>query len=1103
MLTNDPLWFKDAIIYELHVKSFFDSNDDGYGDFKGLLEKLDYIKDLGVNCLWILPFYPSPLLDDGYDIADYRGINPLYGKSRDVQAFIRKAHDLGIRVITELVVNHTSDQHPWFQAARHAPAGSAKRDFYVWSDTNTKYSKARIIFTDTEESNWTWDPVAKAYYWHRFFSHQPDLNYENPQVRKAILRTMRYWLDMGVDGLRLDAVPYLCEQEGTNCENLPGTHAILKEWRKVVDENYADKIFLAEANQWPADVCEYFGDGDECHMAYHFPVMPRLFMALNQEDRLPVVDILRQTPNIPENCQWAIFLRNHDELTLEMVTDEERDYMFKAYAADARMKLNVGIRRRLAPLINHNRRAMELLNSLLFSLPGSPIIYYGDEIGMGDNVFMGDRDGVRTPMQWSGDRNGGFSKADFARLYSPPIMDPVFGYQAINVEAQLRDSSSLLVWMKRIIGVRKSSRVFGWGSTELLHPQNRKVLAFTRTYKDETVLVVANLSRYCQPVGLDLSRYEGVIPVEMFGQIEFPRIGAELYPLSLGPHSFYWFRFDKEHLPIAAPSGEISQDVHAGSIDHKVLELEKNPSELFDGATLRRLSKDILPPFLQRFAAGEKIKSVSVRDWACLRNNDLMVVALAKFENGQEQLFVLPLCFMPAGAQVNLDHVLARVRSLASGDTLLCDFSQDEKFFHDIVKRVLKGGKVETGRGQIRFVSTGAVALGSGYKNVDVKLMEGEYTNNIFEIGGKFVLKFYRNPKVGLNPDAQIGVFLTVHPYFRYSPKVAGYIEYTTEDGIYTIATLQERIDNQGTCWDYTVDTLRRFYELSQTHMHLMDKLRHGYDPWKLYIDSPPTRDINDLYGIYHTEATLMGKRVAQMHLALGGRNKNPEFAPEPMTKNDVMLLLEQAQGSVDNAKQALAEFVASSVPAGLLPVEDAFSVLMTYGKKIKSMFKAFEKYEPDFDKIRIHGGLNLAKILCSRGDFYIFDFEGLPYIDIKNNEKDCALWDVARMLRSFSYAAFGAFYTFVQNSGRDVDAVLPWAKLWQKWISIAFLQGYIQTAEGALFLPADRDAFFRILDILIIDLACRQIARESKRQPEWLATSLMSTFAYFEQNFA
>jgi maltose alpha-D-glucosyltransferase/alpha-amylase len=538
-------WYQEAVIYELPVKSFHDSNNDGIGDFPGLIDKLEYIESLGVTCLWLLPFFPSPLRDDGYDISDYCQVHPSYGTLDDFKRFLDAAHGRGLRVVIELVLNHTSEQHAWFQRARHAPAGSVERDFYVWSDTDTKYRDARIIFTDAERSNWTWDTAAQAYYWHRFFHHQPDLNFDNPAVLQEILRVVDFWFGLGVDGFRLDAVPYLVEREGTSCENLPGTHAVLKAIRSHLNDRWPHGMLLAEANQTPADLCAYFGDGDECHMAYHFPLMPRVFMGLHVEDRQPIVDAMRTTPHIPASCQWALFLRNHDELTLEMVNDDERDYMHLAYSADPQMRIHLGIRRRLAPLLDNNRRRIELLNSLLFSFPGTPIVYYGDEIGMGDNTYLGDRNAVRTPMQWTSDRNARFSRADPARLYSPIIMDPIYGYQAVNVEAQERDGSSLLQWMRNMIGLRKLFPAFGLGNLAFIEPVNRKVLAYLRRDDRDTILCVANLSRAVQPVELDLSAFAGFTPVEMIGYTDFPVIGHAPYFLTLGPYGFYWFELQR------------------------------------------------------------------------------------------------------------------------------------------------------------------------------------------------------------------------------------------------------------------------------------------------------------------------------------------------------------------------------------------------------------------------------------------------------------------------------------------------------------------------------------------------------------------------------
>ncbi|HEY5059364.1 MAG TPA: maltose alpha-D-glucosyltransferase [Gaiellaceae bacterium] len=537
---RDPLWFKRAVFYEIHLRGFFDGNDDGSGDFRGLTEKLDYLQWLGIDCIWLLPMYASPFRDGGYDIADFYSVDPDYGTIDDVRALLEAAHRRGIRVIADLVMNHTSSDHAWFQESRSSP-DSPKRDWYVWSDEDTRYSDARIIFIDTETSNWTWDPVAGAYYWHRFFAHQPDLNYDNPEVQEAMLEVLRFWLDLGLDGFRLDAVPYLYEREGTNCENLPETHAFLARVRAEVDASFPDRVLLAEANQWPADVVEYFGNGNECHMAFHFPIMPRMFMALRREDATPIIEVLRNTPPIPDNCQWGLFLRNHDELTLEMVTDEERDYMYSEYAKDPRMKLNLGIRRRLAPLLDYGRREIELMTAILFSLHGSPILYYGDEIGMGDNVYLGDRDGVRTPMHWTADRNAGFSRADFAQLYLPPLMDPVSGFQAVNVEAQLRTPTSLLLWMRRFIALRKEHPGFGLGTYEPIVTGNPRIFAHIRRYEEDVILCVHNLSRAAQAVELDLSAFEGLVPVEMLGRSSFPPIGTLPYLLTLGSRGFFWF----------------------------------------------------------------------------------------------------------------------------------------------------------------------------------------------------------------------------------------------------------------------------------------------------------------------------------------------------------------------------------------------------------------------------------------------------------------------------------------------------------------------------------------------------------------------------------
>src|SRR5215472_3616683 len=714
--TADPLWYKDAIIYQLHVKAFFDADDDGIGDFQGLCRKLDYLRDLGVTALWLLPFYPSPLRDDGYDIADYKIVNSSYGRMADFRTFVREAHRRNLRVITELIINHTSDQHPWFQRARLAKRGSPFRDFYVWSDTDQTFPETRIIFVDTEKSNWTWDPVAQAYYWHRFYSHQPDLNFDNPRVLRAVFDVMRFWLDLGVDGMRLDAVPYLIEREGTINENLPETHEVLKRLRLELDTHYTGRMLLAEANQWPEDVLQYFGAGDECHMAFHFPLMPRIYMAVSTEDRHPITDIMRQTPDIPETCQWAVFLRNHDELTLEMVTDRERDYLWNHYATDRHARINLGIRRRLAPLMDNDRRKIELLKALLISMPGTPVLYYGDEIGMGDNIFLRDRDGVRTPMQWSFDRNGGFSRADPARLYLPPIMDPVYGFEAVNVEAQSRSPSSLLNWIKRLIAARRSRRAFGRGSLCFLYPSNRKVIAYVRAYGDEIVLCVANLSRSPQAVELDLSEWRGRQPVELLRRSAFPPIGELPYLLTLQGYSFFWFEL--------SPTATEAASLRAAPPEFLTLVMPHGWPDLFRQHNLPQLEGDVVPAFLPRQrwfgAKDQKVKATSVlargemsrslEDGQGVESFMASVVE-TQLPRGERQRYFLPLATIWSSAETEARQTLfpvtlAELRQFRREGALIDALSQDG-FALALMDAIRQGTTVRLeGAGEIRCRKT-------------------------------------------------------------------------------------------------------------------------------------------------------------------------------------------------------------------------------------------------------------------------------------------------------------------------------------------------------------------------------------------------------------
>src|ERR1043166_614366 len=813
----DDLWYKDAIIYQLHVKAFADSNNDGIGDFAGLTEKLDYLQDLGVTTLWLLPFYPSPGRDDGYDIADYGTVNPDFGTLKDFRRFIVEAKRRNLRVITELVINHTSDQHDWFKRARRSDPKSSARNWYVWSDTDQKYQGTRIIFTDTEKSNWPWDPEAGQFYWHRFFSHQPDLNFDNPRVVSALVQVMKRWLDTGVDGFRLDAIPYLCERDGTNNENLPETHAIIKRLRSELDAYAKGKVLLAEANQWPEDVQEYFGRGDECHMAYHFPLMPRIYMAIAQEDRFPITDILRQTPDIPNSCQWALFLRNHDELTLEMVTDVERDYLWSTYANDPRARINVGIRRRLAPLMDNDRRKIELMNSLLMSFPGTPILYYGDEIGMGDNIYLGDRNGVRTPMQWNADRNAGFSRADPARLYAPTIMDPVWGYEAVNAEAQQGDPSSLLNWMRNMIALRKLFSVFGRGSMKFFDPANRKVLAYMRQFQDQRVLCVANLSRFAQPVDLDLSEAEGAIPVEMLGYVEFPPIERQPYRLTLAPYSFLWLELQQRAQPT-----EVSMDF----VEQVPLNATAGWESILSGASSQRLETINFVNYLpqQRWFAGKsrQIKSTRILDWTTLRSSRSVLILLeVLFDTGRSDVYLLPLAMSFAEAAEDLQRtspnaVVAAVVS-GKGSGLLHDAVLDDNTCLELLSFIENGEQLQGRHGRIRGTSGRSFRdiLGPASTLLPVRRGSAEQSNTSILYGDRFILKVLRRQEPGLNPDAEIGQYLTDKVHFDRVPPFAGLIEYEprADAAPSTMAMLQGLVANEGDGWKWTTEEVERYLE--------------------------------------------------------------------------------------------------------------------------------------------------------------------------------------------------------------------------------------------------------------------------------------------------
>src|SRR5579872_2123330 len=994
---RDPLWFKDAIIYELHVRAFYDSNNDGIGDFPGLTQKLDYLRDLGVTCLWLLPFFPSPQRDDGYDISDYTDVHPDYGTLDDFRSFLNAAHERDLQVMIELVINHTSDQHPWFQTARAAPPGSVERDFYVWNDTDKKYAGVRIIFTDTEKSNWAWDPVAKAYYWHRFFSHQPDLNFDNPKVLEEVQKIMRFWLDMGVDALRLDAIPYLVARDGTNCENLPETHAIVKQIRREMDDLYAGRMILAEANQWPTDVRAYFGDGDECHMAFHFPLMPRIFMALRLEDRLPITDIIGQTPEIPESCQWGLFLRNHDELTLEMVTDEERDYMYLAYSADPRMRVNVGIRRRLAPLMDNNPRRIELLNSLLLSFPGTPILYYGDEIGMGDNIYLGDRNGVRTPMQWTSDRNAGFSRCDPAKLYSPVIMDPVWGYEALNVEAQQNDPSSLLNWMRNMIALRKLFQVFGRGTLHFLDPSNRKILAYVRHYDGETVLCVANLSRFAQPVQLDLTGMEGMIPVEMLGYVEFPTITRQPYALTLGPYGFLWLEIQ--------PSINTAADIPEEQEQSFFVEHERDWQPVLTGEGVRKLEA-LLPAWLQRQRwFGSKSRTISrarVADSVLIDDQCTALLWVdVEYVEGKAETWMAPLAItLGEGAEKlreSAPHQVVANAGSAMRSGVIHEGLLRPSAAASLLEILSKGEEVRTRSGVLRGMPGSLLPGLRGVQTLSTRISGAEQSNTSVIFGDRLIMKTFRRQQNGPNPDVEIGRFLSEQAKFHNIPPYGGAIEYQRGgDEPATLTLLQGLVQNEGDGWQWTLDELDRYYEsTASARLGPAQPTQRGTIP-------PEAREHA---GIYLEAAGMLGRRTGELHCALAS-GQDAAFAPVTPTVSDLGTMRDQL------AAHAALAFDALKSNLSVLPddtVETAALVLSRRGALLNK-FRRLTELPVAGQWTRIHGDYHLGQVLRSKGDFVIIDFEGEPARPLaEGRSKHPPLKDVAGMLRSFSYAAFAA----------------------------------------------------------------------------------------------
>ena len=1081
----EALWYKDAIIYELHVKTFADSNNDGIGDFRGLTSRLGYLESLGVTAIWILPFYPSPLRDDGYDIADYMSVNPDYGTIEDFREFLDEAHKRGLKVITELVVNHTSDQHEWFKKARKAPIGSPERDYYVWSDDPNKYSETRIIFQDFEASNWTWDPVAGQYYWHRFFHHQPDLNFENPAVHKTLLDVLDFWLGMGVDGLRLDAVPYLYEEEGTNCENLPKTFEFLQKLRVYVDTNYPNRMLLAEANQWPEDSAAYLGKGDMCHMNFHFPLMPRMYMAVAMEDRFPLIDILAQTPEIPEACQWASFLRNHDELTLEMVTDEERDYMRRVYANDQKARINLGIRRRLAPLMSNDRRRIELMNIMLLSLPGTPVLYYGDEIGMGDNYYLGDRDGVRTPMQWNADRNAGFSRANPQRLLLPVIIDPEYHYEAVNVEVQESNMNSLLWWMRHTISTARRYKAFSRGTIEFLQISNPKVLMFIRSYEEETILTVINLSRNAQAVVVDLSKYEGCVPEEVFSMNRFPKVRKAPYMVALGPYGYFWLKLVREESAVG------DNDKY----DKVAIRAEGWP-ELFRGRNLEKLEIGLFPAYYKasRWFGGKARNVIRVRllDTVPVKGLDdtAFIITEVHYPSGENEKYQLPLTFVPIEKADRDDeafrkHVVARIE-LGGRDGFLCDASNDEAFRGELLALILRegvwhgdGGRISAETGQ----RIDTYHRGQEGAALPSSLLGNEQSNTSLKYGDSLCLKLYRKIDTGTAPEIEMCRKLTDQTSFRNLPFYLGSLDYSrSHRERYSIGILQNFVPNEGDGWQLSLDNVLRYYEdvLTRSARGIEAPVLPALSGTALPL--PPI--IHELVGEFYLEMIeKLAERTAGMHTALASLENDSDFAPEPFTtlyqRSIYQAMTEQVKRNMIFLKETLHTLPKESRELGHL--------LLQREKDILHQFEPVRREKIETVKIRIHGDYHLGQVLYTGNDFVILDFEGEPARSLSERKiKRSVYRDLSGMLRSFDYAAFNVLLNHPTIRPEDRKVLQPWAELWSFHVGQHFIDAYTEKTQGGGLIPKEGRQRELLMRAYLMNKAVYELNYELNNRPDW-----------------
>ncbi len=1091
-------WYKDAIIYELHIKAFMDSDADGIGDFTGLLNRLDYLEDLGVTVIWLLPFYPSPLKDDGYDIADYYSINSSYGEIKDFKKFINAAHKRNIRVITELVMNHTSDQHPWFKRARKSPKGSVERDYYVWTDDPKTYNGVRIIFQDYEKSNWAWDPIAKQYYWHRFFHHQPDLNYDNPKVQQEIFKIIDYWLKLGVDGFRLDAVPYLYQREGTNCENLPETHAFLKKLRRHVDENFTGKLLLAEANMWPEDSAAYFGGGDECHMNYHFPIMPRMFMAMRMEDRYPITDIFDQTPDIPDTCQWAIFLRNHDELTLEMVTDEERDYMYKVYAQNPKAKINLGIRQRLAPLLENNRRKIELMNYLLFSLPGTPVIYYGDEIGMGDNFYLGDRDGVRTPMQWSPDRNAGFSSTNPHKLYLPLILDPLYHYESVNVETQQASNSSLLWWMKRVINMRKRFKAFGRGNIEFIYSENSKVLAFTRSYEEETILVVFNLSRFSQVAEMDLSKYAGYVPTEVFSKNKFPIIHENRdYVITLSPHDYYWFVLRKKRSALDDPKHNL------------LLEFEKWEN-ITDPEIIKTLEIDVLPSFLKhskwfesRYQKIRRTQILELIDYSTKDHNAYITLLEVRYESRLPELYQVCLAFSEKTKTETITDEYPQAiicKAHINGVTgYLYDGFFDPEIQLRLFNNIVNKKRLLTRNATMRFIGDKKLSqFSQDTDDVKPRIMNMRRTNTSILYNNDYLLKIYRKLDKSINPDLQITEFLD-KVNFPYIPKYAGKIDLQNHDHAIVLGKIQEAADYQNDARYYFLDLIQRFYETVQMQSDATEQYPlKGTFTRPIRYEEIEDQDMNDILNIVAVEQVrLLGERTAELHAALASDKEDPEFYPEEFSLHYQRSLFSSFQSPVREVYHKL-ERKYDQMPEN---IRDDVGQIFPLKHKVLRVLKKVYSNKLNIMKIRTHGNFKLRHVLFTGRDFVFINFEGSPGKRYSQRRlKKSPLSDIASIISSFHYIAYEGILKNQNIRKEDINTLRPWAEKWFHYMVQIYLRAYLDKTNGNRFIPDNDEDFKNILNVFLLEKAIHRLNDELEAPSERVLIPTICVLKILEQ---